>query len=98
MIDETIFKKIFNEVIDRRDKIVVIYSGIWSFIGNLNFNVKERSQIPLRLLETIETEIGTGRTLVLPSFSGNHYIINKSFDIKKNSNVLIFGAGTIGLL
>ena len=84
MIDETIFKKIFNEVIDRRDKIVVIYSGIWSFIGNLNFNVKDRSQIPLRLLETIETEIGTDRTLVLPSFSGNHYIINKSFDIKKS--------------
>ena len=56
MIDETIFKKIFNEVIDRRDKIVVIYSGIWSFIGNLNFNVKDRSQIPLRLLETIETQ------------------------------------------
>ena len=41
----------FNKVIKKSDKVIVLYSGLWSFIFNINFNKKK---IPNYLLEIIE--------------------------------------------
>ena len=40
MINEIKFEKILSEVITKEDKIIVLYSGIWSFIKKINFDVK----------------------------------------------------------
>ena len=37
MILEEDFEKILDEVILENDKVVVLYSGIWTFIYNINF-------------------------------------------------------------
>ena len=70
MINEIKFEKILSEVISNEDKIIVLYSGIWSFIKKINFNINSPKQIPEVILDIIEKKIGTNRTLFLPSFSG----------------------------
>ncbi len=81
MINEIKFEKILSEVISNEDKIIVLYSGIWSFIKKINFNINNPKQIPEVILDIIEKKIGTNRTLFLPSFSGESFSKKKYFSI-----------------
>ena len=73
--------KSFNSVIKDNDKVIVLYSGLWSFIFNINFNKKK---IPNYLLEIIEKIVSKKRTLVLPAYSGDSFLKNKEFHIDKS--------------
>ena len=81
MINEIKFEKILSEVISNEDKIIVLYSGIWSFIKKINFNINSPKQIPEVKFDIIEKKIGTNRTLFLPSFSGESFSKKKYFSI-----------------
>lgn len=84
MITERDFLNSFDEIIESKDKIIVIYSGIWSFINKIKFKIKKDSEIPKKILELIEQKIGKERTLLLPSFSGKEFQKKKLFDLNKS--------------
>ena len=65
MIDEKVFLRTLDEVIDKDDEIIVLYSGLWTFIGNINFKIKNKINIPNKILDLIEYKIGKKRTLIL---------------------------------
>ena len=71
----------FNKVIKKSDKVIVLYSGLWSFIFNINFKKKK---IPNYLLEIIEKIVSKKRTLVLPAYSGDSFLKNNEFHIDKS--------------
>lgn len=73
--------KSFNCVIKDDDKVIVLYSGLWSFIFNIAFNGKK---IPDYLLLLIENIVSKKRTLVLPAFSGETFLKTKKFHIDKS--------------
>ena len=83
MIDEKVFLRTLDEVIDKDDEIIVLYSGLWTFIANINFKIKNKINIPNKILDLIEYKIGKKRTLILPSFSGTQFNQKKIFDIDK---------------
>ena len=39
MIDEKAFLKALDEVIDNEDEIIVLYSGLWTFISKIDFKI-----------------------------------------------------------
>lgn len=80
MIAEKDIFKAFSEVISEKDEVVVIYSGIFSFISKISFKTKK---IPEKILNIIEEIVTKKRTLILPSFSANSFLKNYKFDIKK---------------
>ena len=53
MIDEKVFLRTLDEVIDKDDEIIVLYSGLWTFIGNINFKIKNKINIPNKILDLI---------------------------------------------
>jgi len=84
MINEEDFLKSLDEVIEEKDKIIVLYSGLWTFIHNIKFKIKNINEIPTKILDLIQYKIGKKRTLILPSFSGIQFHYQKKvFDIKK---------------
>ena len=84
MINEKAFLKALDEVIEKEDKIIVLYSGLWTFIHKVNFKVKNIKGIPAKILDLIEYKVGKKRTLILPSFSGSQFHRQKKiFDIGK---------------
>ena len=83
MIKEIDFIKSLDEVIEKKDKVIVIYSGLWTFIDKLNFIYKHKNQIPNLILQIIEKKVGKKRLLLLPSFSGKEIQKKKFFDINK---------------
>ena len=94
MINEIKFKKFLNEVITEEDKVIVLYSGIWSFIKKVKFNINNPKKIPEVMLDIIEKKIGKNKTLFLPSFSGDSFSKKKYFSIntdidKKNGLIPI---------
>jgi aminoglycoside N3'-acetyltransferase len=84
MINEANFQKILDEVIDNKDKVIVLYSGLWSFIHELNFKLKNPNQIPEIILNIIEDKIGKEKTLFLPAFTGKSFSTKKIFEIDKD--------------
>jgi len=42
--NENEFNSLLNEVIDKKDKIIVLYSGLWSFINNISFIIKAKKK------------------------------------------------------
>ena len=81
MLNENDFYKAFNEVIDENDKVVVIYSGISSFISNIKFKNKNIAKTLVDILEKIVTK---KKTLIFPSFSANSFLKENKFDLKKS--------------
>ena len=79
MIDEDFFLKSLDEVIDKNDEIIVLYSGIWTFINKINFKLKKKISIPSKILDLIELKVGKNRTLIMPSFSGGQFNEKKDF-------------------
>ena len=92
MINEIKFEKILSEVITKEDKIIVLYSGIWTFIKKIYFNIKNPKKIPEEMLDIIEKKIGKDKILFLPSFSGESFYKKKYFsidtDIDKKNGLL----------
>jgi aminoglycoside N3'-acetyltransferase len=81
MLNEKEFFNAFEEVISKKDDVIVIYSGISSFIFNIKFKSKN---IPKTLLSILEKVTTKNRTLILPSFSSNSFMKEKIFDIKRS--------------
>ena len=79
-ITETDIINAFRDVIKKNDKVIVLYSGLWSFIFNIKFKNKN---IPKTLLEIIEQLITKKRTLILPAFSGENFLKTKKFHLDK---------------
>lgn len=92
-INESHFEKIIEEIIEKKDEVIVLYSGIWSFINKIDFLSKKKiTKIPEIILNIIEKKIGNNRILFLPSFTGNLFhkkkFINITNDIDKDNGVL----------
>ena len=81
LINEDDFVEAFNKVIKKDDKVIVLYSGLWSFIFNIKFKDKN---IPKKILELLENLITKERTLLLPAFSGEEFINKKKFHLDKS--------------
>lgn len=60
------FKHQFREVVDPKDRIVVVYSGIWTFGHRFGLPIAD---IPKLLIEAMLEELGTEQTLLLPSYT-----------------------------
>ena len=83
-IKEKDFKIALDQIIKDEDEVIVLYSGIYSFIHNLRFNLNSNNQLPKKILKLIEKKVGKKRTLFLPSFTGNFYNKHGFFDVKKS--------------
>ena len=57
MIDEKEFESIIEKVISNDDRVIVLYSGIWSFINKLKFKTKNVNNIPKIILNILEKKI-----------------------------------------
>ena len=80
MITEKILLESLNEVITKKNKVIVIYSGLWTFINKIKF---KNQNISKTILNLIEKFIGKNRTLIVPSFSSESFLRSKKFDLKK---------------
>ena len=81
--------KSFKEVLLKDDKVIVLYSGLWSFIFNVKFKKKNISKTILKIIEKIVTQ---KRTLILPAFSGNEFLKKGKFELDAtldNSNGIL---------
>lgn len=81
MLNEKDFYRAFDEVISKKDKVIVVYSSISNFIFNIKFKSKN---IPKTLLDILEKLITKNRTLILPAFSASSFLTENKFDIKKS--------------
>ena len=79
LITEKLIFDSFQKIIKKNDKVIVLYSGLWSLINKLEF----KRNISKNFLNIIE-EIAGNKTLILPSFSGTTFIKTKKFNIKKS--------------
>lgn len=60
------FRRQFADVVDPADSVVVVYSGIWTFGHRFGLGVDE---LPRTLLNIMREVLGSGRTLLLPSYT-----------------------------
>ena len=74
MITEKVIIESLSEVINKKNKVIVIYSGLWTFINKIKFN---NTNIAKTILNLIEKFIGEDRTLIIPSFSSECFLKNK---------------------
>ena len=77
-IDENVFLEALRFLIKPEDKVVVLYSGIWPFVHNLDFKYKSITKTILKILETF---VSNKRTLILPSFSDQVVTKNNYFKL-----------------
>lgn len=71
------FKNVLQEVILPSDRVVVVYSGIWTF-GHL-FEANPRT-LPVLLLDTLLEFCGRERTLVFPTYT-NSFARTRRYDL-----------------
>lgn len=96
MIDEKKFELILDEIIDKNDKVIVLYSGIWTFVNKLKFKDKKIKNIPKNILTLLEKKITKNKTLFIPAFTGKTYSKKKFIqidkDLDKDNGVIAFEA------
>ena len=80
MITKQDLNESLNQVISKKDKVVVIYSGISKFLHKFSYKKNLISEI----LDTIEKYITKERILIFPSFSADIFIKTKKFDLNKS--------------
>ena len=80
MINNKDFIKSLDQVIKKDDKVIVIYSGISSFLNKIEY----KKNIVSELLSLIENFVTKKRTLIFPSFSANIFLKTKKFDLKNS--------------
>ena len=78
-INKENIRESFNKVILKQDKVIILYSGVWSFIHKLGF----KKNIAKKILNIVESVVTEKRTLILPSFSADSFIKTKIFNLKK---------------
>ena len=54
-----------ESVVPQKSDVIVIYSGIWSFAHIFKMDPKKVAKF---ILDSIETFIGDGKTIIFPSF------------------------------
>lgn len=81
MLNEKDFYRAFNEVITKKDEVIVLYSSLYNLIFNIRFKSKN---IPKTLLDILEKITTKNRTLILPAFSANSFLKKNRFDIKNS--------------
>ena len=74
-------KKILSEVITKEDKIIVLYSGIWSFIKKINFNINNPKKIPEVILDIIEKKLVKIKLYFYPLLQESLFTKKKYFSI-----------------
>ena len=79
-IDENYIFNNFQKIIRKEDKVIVLYSGIWSFINQLSF----KENIAKKILDIIEEIVTINRTLILPAFSSNIFLKSGNFFLEKS--------------
>ncbi|WP_162267414.1 AAC(3) family N-acetyltransferase [Leptospira alstonii] len=87
----------FEKLISPDDKIILIYSGIWSFAPRLiqDFKIPVRD-FPKQFLSSLESFLGQTRTLVIPTYSFG-FPKSKQYDkLLTKSDVGILSQETIG--
>jgi aminoglycoside 3-N-acetyltransferase len=62
----TDFRRQFEAILDPSDRIVVVYSGIWTFGHRFGIDLKT---LPAALVETMLEAVGPQRTLLLPAYT-----------------------------
>ena len=77
-ISEKLLNDSFKKIIKDEDEVIVLYSGIWSFINKINF----KKNIGKKILDIIENIVTPKRTLILPSFSSEAFKKENKFDLK----------------
>ena len=96
MIDEKKFESIIEKVISNDDKVIVLYSGIWSFINKLKFKTKNVNNIPKIILNILEKKIKKKKTLFIPAFTGKIFSKKKTIyldkDLDKSNGIISFEA------
>lgn len=60
------FRRSFDAVVEPRDEIVVVYSGIWAFGHQFDLPVRD---VPRMLIEQMLEAVGPRRTLLLPAYT-----------------------------
>jgi len=60
------FRRQFESVLAPADRVVVVYSGIWTFGHRFGMDLKA---LPVALIETMLEAVGPQRTLLLPAYS-----------------------------
>ena len=80
MITKKDFFESLSQVIDKNDKVIVIYSGLSKFLNKFSFQKKLVSEI----LTSIEEFVTKDRVLILPSFSAECFIRSGKFDLKNS--------------
>lgn len=60
------FRRQFESALDESDRIVVVYSGIWTFGHRFGISLKT---LPSALIDAMLEAAGPGRTLLLPAYT-----------------------------
>lgn len=76
-INENDIYKALKETIFPEDKIILLYSGIWTFGQYLNCNLTE---IPDILLDIIEDFSGRDRTIIMPGYCASDFVKTRKYD------------------
>ena len=80
MITKKEFHRSLNQVIKKKDKVIVIYSNTSKLLNKFEYSKKLVPEI----LDLIENFITKDRTLILPSFSSSAFVKNQKFDLKRS--------------
>ena len=78
MITKKDFVESLRQVINKNDKVIVIYSGFSNFLNKFSY----KSDLIPEILNLIEKFVTKDRILILPSFSANDFVKSKKFDLK----------------
>ena len=55
--------------------MIIIYSGLWTFINKIKFSEKKIAKL---MLDIVEDYITPKRTLILPAFSDREFLKKKN--------------------
>ena len=90
MIDENSFNQAFDEVVNNNDKIIVLYSGIWTFINNLNLALKN-SLIGGPIFSVISFMIGI-RSSAHPFSNRNPFVLIGGINVIESEEMALDAA------
>lgn len=65
-LEPSAFRRWFEAVLDPSDRVVVVYSGIWTFGHQFGGSIRD---VPRMLIDCMLEAVGSQRTLVLPGYT-----------------------------
>ena len=69
LISPSEFRRRFDEVIDSADKVIVVYSGVWTFAEKLDVPRRDFARV---VIEQLMESVGSHRTLLLPAYTPSY--------------------------